>query len=97
MKKVLILGAGMVAKPLAEYLLKNNIKVTMASRTKSKAEAIISEYENGTALEWLTDDLSALDNLVSGHDLIVSQLPYEHHVRVASFCIRYKKNMVTTS
>ncbi|MFW5756805.1 MAG: saccharopine dehydrogenase C-terminal domain-containing protein, partial [Tangfeifania sp.] len=93
----LILGAGMVAKPLAEYLLKNNIEVTMASRTKSKAEAIISEYEHGTALEWQTDDLGTLDNLVSGHDLIVSLLPYEHHVRVASFCIRYSKNMVTTS
>ncbi|MFW5774160.1 MAG: saccharopine dehydrogenase C-terminal domain-containing protein [Tangfeifania sp.] len=97
MKKVLILGAGMVAKPLAEYLLKNNIEVTMASRTKSKAEAIISGYENGTALEWQTDDLGTLDNLVSGHDLIVSLLPPEHHVRVASFCIRYRKNMVTTS
>lgn len=97
MKKVLILGAGMVAKPLAGYLLKNNIEVTMASRTKSKAEAIISEHKNGTALEWLTDDLGKLDNLVSGHDLIVSLLPYEHHLRVASFCIRYNKNMVTTS
>lgn len=97
MKKVLILGAGMVAKPLADYLLKNNFEVTMASRTKSKAEVIISGHQNGTALEWLTDDLGTLDNLISGHDLIVSLLPYEHHFRVASFCIRHNKNMVTTS
>lgn len=97
MKKVLILGAGMVAKPIANYLLKNNFEVTMASRTKSKAEAIIAGHKNGTAVSWTIDELELLDNLVSGHDLTVSLLPYEHHVRIASFCIRHNKNMVTTS
>ena len=87
----------MVAKPIADYLLQNNFKVTMASRTKSKAEKILAGHENGTAIEWTTDDLEKLDNLVSTHDLTVSLLPYEHHVRIASFCIRHKKNMVTTS
>lgn len=97
MKKVLILGAGMVAKPIADYLLKNNFEVAMASRTKSKAEAIIANQQNGTAIEWTIDDLKLLDKLVADHDLVVSLLPYEHHVRVASFCIRHNKNMVTTS
>ena len=97
MKKVLILGAGMVAKPIANYLLKNNFEVTMASRTKSKAEAIIAGHKNGTVVSWTIDELELLDNLVSGHNLTVSLLPYEHHVRVASFCIRHNKNMVTTS
>ena len=97
MKKVLILGAGMVAKPITNYLLKNNFEVTMASRTKSKAEAIIAGHKNGTAVSWTIDELELLDNLVSGHDLTVSLLPYEHHVRIASFCIRHNKNMVTTS
>lgn len=97
MKKVLILGAGMVAKPIADYLLSNNFEVTMASRTKSKAEAIIAGHKNGTAVSWTIDELEMLDNLISENDLIVSLLPYEHHVRVASFCIRHKKNLVTTS
>lgn len=97
MKKVLILGAGMVAKPIANYLLNNNFEVTIASRTKTKADAIIGEHQNGNAVEWLTDDLETLDKLVEEHNITVSLLPYEHHVRVASFCIRHKKNMVTTS
>jgi saccharopine dehydrogenase-like NADP-dependent oxidoreductase len=97
MKKVLILGAGMVAKPIADYLLRNNFEITMASRTKSKAETIIAGHKNGTATEWTIDDLEKLDKMVAEHNLVVSLLPYEHHVRVASFCIRHNKNMVTTS
>ena len=97
MKKVLILGAGMVAKPIADYLLKNNFKVTMASRTKSKAETIIAGHKNGIARAWKSDDLEILNNMVSEHDITVSLLPYEYHMRVASFCIRHKKNMVSTS
>ncbi len=41
MKKVLLLGAGMVAKPITNYLLNNNFKLTIASRTVSKAENLI--------------------------------------------------------
>ena len=37
MKTVLVLGAGLVTRPLVEYLLKNDIRVRMASRTVSKA------------------------------------------------------------
>ena len=97
MKKILILGAGMVAKPIADYLLNKNFKVTMASRTKSKAQAIITGHKNGTAVAWTMNELDKLDELIADHDLIVSLLPYENHVRVASFCIRHNKNMVTTS
>ncbi|MFA6653983.1 MAG: shikimate dehydrogenase, partial [Candidatus Delongbacteria bacterium] len=38
MKKVLILGAGMVVRPIVRYLLDHKIGVTVATRTKSKAE-----------------------------------------------------------
>jgi saccharopine dehydrogenase-like NADP-dependent oxidoreductase len=38
-----------------------------------------------------------LESMISSHDLTVSLLPYTHHVMVAKHCIRFKKNMVTTS
>lgn len=41
MKKVLILGAGMVVKPMVEYLIHHGYHVTVASRTKSKADMVI--------------------------------------------------------
>jgi saccharopine dehydrogenase-like NADP-dependent oxidoreductase len=97
MKSILLLGAGMVAKPIAEYLLKNQIKLTIASRTLSKAEKLISGNPNGKAIEWTIDDQTTLENLISEHDLTVSLLPFAHHVTVAKLCIKHKKNMLTTS
>ena len=97
MNKVLILGAGMVVKPIAHYLLNNDIDVTIASRTKEKAEKVLEGYRKGKAISWTIDDLKALDNLIINHDITVSLLPYVHHVTVVKKCIQFKKNMVTTS
>lgn len=97
MKKVLLLGAGMVAKPIVDYLLDNNFKLTIASRTISKAEKLIKERKNGKAVSWTIDDIEMLDLMIANNDLTVSLLPYAHHVTVAKSCIKNKKNMVTTS
>lgn len=97
MKKVLILGAGMVVKPIVKHLLGKGMQVTIASRTKSKAEEIIGGHPNGKAVAWTVDDQPMLESMISSHDLTVSLLPYTHHVMVAKQCIRFKKNMVTTS
>jgi len=97
MKKVLLLGAGMVAKPIADYLLENNIELTIATRTIAKAEKLIKDRTNGKAVSWTIDDLATLDKMVAKHDLTVSLLPYTHHVSVAKICVKHKKNMLTTS
>lgn len=97
MKKVLILGAGMVVKPMVSYLLERNFQVTVASRTKSKADKMIGNHPNGTALEWTVDDEATLDKMIEEHDLAVSLLPYAYHPMVARKCIAHNKNMVTTS
>ncbi len=97
MKKVLILGAGMVVKPMVHYLLDNNIDVTIASRTKSKADKMLEGYVIGKSITWTVDQLDVLNDLIKSHDLIVSLLPFTHHVTVAERCIAHKKNMLTTS
>lgn len=97
MKKVLILGAGMVVKPIVNYLLDKGYAVTVATRTKSKADAMIAGHPNGTSMTWTVDDEATLDVLVSEHDLAVSLLPFAYHVMVARLCIKHKKPMVTTS
>lgn len=94
---VLILGAGMVVQPMVDYLLENNIEVTVASRTLAKAQKVIRNHELGRAIAWTIDDLERLENMVRSHDLVVSLLPYTHHVTVANLCIRHITNMVTTS
>ncbi|MGM0620456.1 MAG: saccharopine dehydrogenase C-terminal domain-containing protein [Bacteroidota bacterium] len=97
MKKVLILGAGMVAGPIAHYLLDNTFNVTIASRTQSKADKIINSRPGGTTVSWTIDNTELLDKLIAEHDITVSLLPAEHHVEVARYCLKHKKNLVTTS
>jgi len=95
---ILVLGAGLVSRPLIRYLLDQpNFFVIMASRTVSKAEEIISNNPNGKAIELDVADDAALEKLVSKSDITVSLLPYNYHVEVANFCIKHKKHLVTTS
>jgi len=97
-KRVLILGAGLVAGPLVRYLLETKgFVVTVASRTVSKAEALIGNASNGNALALDVHDEGALEVLISTHDLSVSLLPYVHHPTVARLCVEHGRPMVTTS
>ena len=97
MKKVLILGAGLVVRPIVKHLLNKGMQVTVATRTKSKAEEMIAGHPNGIAVAWTVDDEESLSRMVSENDLSVSLLPYLHHLLVAKYCLLHKKNMVTTS
>ena len=96
-QNVLILGAGMVVQPIVDYLLENNIKVTVASRTLSKAEKAIKNHPKGKAIKWTIDVLDKLEEMIVSHDLVVSLLPFLHHVAVAKLCIKHKTDMLTTS
>jgi len=98
MKKVLVLGAGMVAGAHTRYLLEQpDFHVTVASRTVSKAQAIVEGYPNGEARQLNVKDEAALEDLISQADLAVSLLPYAYHPKVARLCIKHRKHMVTTS
>jgi len=98
-KNVLVLGAGLVARPLVQYLLDQpDLEVTIASRTVSKAEALIGGRPRGRALAFdIVKDGDALGALVAQADLAISLLPYIYHVQVAEQCVRYRRHMVTTS
>jgi len=97
MKKVLVLGAGLVSKPLVHYLLKKNFEVKVASRTVSKADALIKGFSNGTAEELNVKNDEQLEKLIIESDLAISLLPYTFHVKVAKLCIKHKKHLITTS
>jgi saccharopine dehydrogenase (NADP+, L-glutamate forming)/spermidine synthase len=97
-KNVLILGAGLVAKPLVRYLLDQpDFHVKVASRTASKAEKLVEGHPRGEAQGLNVDDTATLKNLISQADLVISMVPYTHHVTVANLSIELKKHMVTTS
>ena len=97
MKNVLVLGAGLVSRPLVVYLLEKGYQVKVASRTVSKAEALIKGYDNGSAESLNVNKQEQLYELINASDLVISLVPYTYHVQIAKLCITLKKHMVTTS
>lgn len=99
MRKVLLLGAGLVSGPLARHILgKRGIELTVASLEFGKIKAILEGRKNAKAVSLdITKDKGKLERLVKGADLVVSLLPAARHVEAADFCIRHRKPLVTTS
>ncbi len=97
MKNILVLGAGLVSKPLVHYLLQNEFGVKVASRTVSKAEALVEGFKNGSAETLNVKDEERLEELIAESALVISLLPYTFHVTVAKLCLKHQKHLVTTS
>ncbi len=97
MKKVLILGAGLVVKPMVEYLLERKIPLMVASPMKQRADSMINKNPLGMSVDWSMDDPAGLEKLVEEYDLVVSLLPYKYHAEVGRVCLKYRKSLVTTS
>jgi saccharopine dehydrogenase-like NADP-dependent oxidoreductase len=96
-KKVLILGAGQVAKPMVDYFLdKCRYDVIMASRTVEKAIKIISGRTNGKAVSWTVDQMAELEAMIQGVDIVMILIPRYYQVEVMKLCIKHKKSCVTT-
>ena len=85
MKTVLVLGAGLVTRPLVQYLLdRPDTRVTVASRTLSKAKNLVGDRPNGRAIAFdITRDGASLGGLVAEADIAISLLPYIYHLQVA--------------
>ncbi|MCI0513959.1 saccharopine dehydrogenase NADP-binding domain-containing protein [candidate division KSB1 bacterium] len=98
MQKVLVLGAGLVARPLVRYLLDQpNIQLKVASRTVSKAENLIEKHPRGIAQALNVENSDELSKVVADANIVISLLPWIHHLKVAKLCIEYNKHLVTTS
>ena len=84
MKKVAIIGAGWMTKPLVDYLTDTcGYYVIMANRTLSKAEEVMAGRENGRAAPWSADQPETLDDIVAESDLAISMVPKPVHIHVA--------------
>ena len=98
MKKILCLGAGLVARPYIQYLSDNDFHVIVASRTISKAERLIEGCKNAEAVAFnIAKDDDLLEELTQKVDLVCSLLPYTFHVKAAKVAIRHKTHFCTTS
>ncbi|VAI61791.1 unnamed protein product [Triticum turgidum subsp. durum] len=99
--KVLILGAGRVCRPAAEFLTSyqniDQVHVVVASLYQKDAEETVDGIKNATAAQLDVSDTESLSNLVSQVDVVVSLLPASFHAAIARVCIELKKHLVTAS
>ena len=96
-KKVLLLGAGLVARPLAFYLLDHGFELTVADCLEQRAAALVEGHPDGHFVALDASHSGAVAGLVAAHDLTVSLLPATMHAGVARICVDLGKQMVTAS
>jgi saccharopine dehydrogenase-like NADP-dependent oxidoreductase len=97
MKKVLVLGAGMVARPLVRYLLDRGFAVTLGDLEPGRAEVMVAGHANGRALAINLADRETTAALVADHALTVSLAPPPFHPFVAELCLAAGCHMATAS
>ena len=98
MKKVLVLGAGLVARPLVNYLLEQpGFQVTVADVEAGRAARVVAGHPRGASEVLDIADRSALAAAIGRADLVVSMVPYTFHPVVAELAIEQGKSMVTAS
>ncbi|XP_062220508.1 alpha-aminoadipic semialdehyde synthase-like isoform X1 [Phragmites australis] len=109
--KVLILGAGRVCRPAAEFLASypniysngandNNtdqLHVIVASLYQKDSDETVDGIKNATATQLDVTDTGSLSDLVSQVEVVISLLPTSFHAVIARVCIELKKHLVTAS
>jgi saccharopine dehydrogenase (NADP+, L-glutamate forming) len=82
MKQVLLLGAGLVARPLVRYLLDQpEFFLTIATIEVDKAEKMTSDHPRSLTYRLDVEDSDGLRNAIQKADIVISLLPYIHHVK----------------
>lgn len=98
MAHVTVLGAGLVTGPLVRHLLEASTHtVTVGAHNNHRPRALIGTHPRGRAIQVEATDAKGLEDAVASSDLVVSMLPYIHHVAIAEFCLKHRKHLVTTS
>ncbi len=98
MAHVTVLGAGLVAGPVVRHILEaSSHTVTVAARSVDRANELVRSHPRGNSVAFDIDDAATLDRLAANSDVMVSMLPYLHHVKVAERCIAHGHHLVTTS
>lgn len=97
MRKVAVLGAGYVVKPMIDYFIDVcKYEVIIATRTVSKAEKVIAGRTLGTPISWTIDQVDALEKIIQDVKVVVVMIPRSCHAVVAELCLKHKTAMITT-
>jgi saccharopine dehydrogenase (NADP+, L-glutamate forming) len=98
MSNVLVLGAGLIARPLLHYLLtRHELRILVATEQPERARQLMGEHPRGRVAELDVRETARLAPLVAEADVVVSLLPAELNPLVARLCIAARRPLVNTS
>lgn len=100
MQTVLIAGAGKSSAYLIDYMLTNAKQKWKVVIMDANAEMIaekLNGHPKGTAAVIDIHDESARQNLVKNADIVLSLMPPDLHFLLAKDCLKFKKNLITSS
>ena len=98
MKTILVLGAGLVSRPLLRYLLTHyEYRVRVATLDVPRADQLMGEHPRGTVASLDVTDPVEGPEAVAAADIVVSLLPAHLNPLVARLAIAHRKHLVTTS
>lgn len=98
-KHVLLFGAGFVAEPFVEHMLRTpNNDITIADVNFAGAQKLAAKFpKRCTAVHMDTRNVEQLEGAVSSHDIVVCLIPAAFVPPVIEACIKFKKNIITAS
>ncbi len=98
MKRVCLLGAGLVTGPLIEYLLGyDDIELLVADIDLERARSLVKDHPRGRVFQLDLQNRQDLVGLLAESEVVVSMVPYTFHPYVAEICLELKKHLVTAS
>jgi saccharopine dehydrogenase-like NADP-dependent oxidoreductase len=101
MKRILVVGAGLSATSLIEYLLskseENDWDVVVADYDFNLAQQKINNHSRGIAIHFDVFDVEQRNDAIRQADIVVSMLPASMHVLLAEDCVIQGVNMITAS
>ena len=99
MKKILIIGAGMSATQLIEYLEQQTLQygwsLTVADKNISDIRKKVSRGTKVVKFELF--DVNKREKLIENADVVVSLLPARFHIEVARTCLKFGRSLFTAS
>jgi len=101
MKEILVLGAGLSATSLINYLLKQAEQydwfIVLADIDEKLAQKKVNAHPRAKAVAFDVSDLSKIDDLLEDKSVVVSLLPARFHDIIANLCLKKGIHMATAS
>ncbi len=97
MAKIIVFGAGFVAGPAIDFLVEQGHQITLANFDLAEAEKVAQGRPQIAVVKADVTNAEEVAELVNGHQVAISLVPYTFHYGIAQACIQQKVHLVTAS